>query len=275
MWRRRLCIFGLLSVDAVCGTGIFGDRPKLLLLGDSITEDSLVLEGWGSRLADLYTRRMDLIVRGFGGATTRHLRHLAAQYLAGRVAPEADEVKLVVICIGANDAVAPSAPGHVPLVEFARNLAFLILALRESLRNSQIILVTPPMVDPEALLEHPALHRDGRTTERTQEYASAVLQVAKDFAVPVADLCGSMASYVGWRDLLSDGLHLSNLGNMFLFSSIFQVIENFEPLRGLRHGAMPTHYPTDAALLDWALNASAPGAADCAWPGAPAAGWFC
>eukprot|EP00927_Polykrikos_kofoidii_P079749 TRINITY_DN76571_c0_g1_i1.p1 TRINITY_DN76571_c0_g1~~TRINITY_DN76571_c0_g1_i1.p1 ORF type:complete len:278 (+),score=39.91 TRINITY_DN76571_c0_g1_i1:153-986(+) len=274
MWHRRsLFEVGLVSTLVAICDSIFGERPKVLLLGDSITEDSLMLEGWGSRLADFYTRRADLVVRGFGGATSRHLRRLAVEYLARGAAPDADTVKLVIICIGANDAMAPGRPGHVPIVEFARNLAFLILSLREALRSAAVLLVTPPMVDPDALLEHPQLLIDGRQQERTQAYASAALEVARDYLVPAVDLCGSMVGYDGWRSLLSDGLHLSPLGHVFLFMAIYRALESTELVNGFRGSSMPTHYPTNAALLDSAINASA--AEACAWPGEPGAGWFC
>ena len=40
---------------------------KFILLGDSITQFSFGVGGWGARLADQYARRADVINRGFSG----------------------------------------------------------------------------------------------------------------------------------------------------------------------------------------------------------------
>lgn len=45
-------------------------RPKIILFGDSITQQSFTVGGWGARLADHYARKADVINRGFSGYNT-------------------------------------------------------------------------------------------------------------------------------------------------------------------------------------------------------------
>ncbi|KAM0035100.1 putative SGNH hydrolase superfamily [Helianthus debilis subsp. tardiflorus] len=46
-------------------------RPQFVLFGDSITELSFRCGGWGASLTDTYSRKADIVVRGYGGYTTR------------------------------------------------------------------------------------------------------------------------------------------------------------------------------------------------------------
>jgi hypothetical protein len=43
----------------------------MVLFGDSITEQSFRPGGWGAALADTYSRKADVVVRGYGGYNTR------------------------------------------------------------------------------------------------------------------------------------------------------------------------------------------------------------
>jgi len=47
------------------------DRPKIVLFGDSITQMSFIDGGFGSKLANYYQRKADVINLGFSGYTTR------------------------------------------------------------------------------------------------------------------------------------------------------------------------------------------------------------
>jgi hypothetical protein len=46
-------------------------RPHFVLFGDSITQHSFANEGWGAALADLYSRKADVFLRGYSGYNTR------------------------------------------------------------------------------------------------------------------------------------------------------------------------------------------------------------
>ncbi|GMN45898.1 hypothetical protein TIFTF001_015094 [Ficus carica] len=46
-------------------------RPEIVLFGDSLTEQSFRPGGWGASLANTYSRKADVLVRGYGGYNTR------------------------------------------------------------------------------------------------------------------------------------------------------------------------------------------------------------
>ena len=49
------------------------DWPKVVLLGDSITQYSFDESGWGSYLSNLLQRKCDVLNRGFSGYTTEYI----------------------------------------------------------------------------------------------------------------------------------------------------------------------------------------------------------
>ncbi|KAH8049717.1 hypothetical protein JL721_11599 [Aureococcus anophagefferens] len=120
-----------------------GERPAIVLLGDSLTQYGFGPEGWA-------------------GYTSRWL--LAAPSAAA--VPHA-KVLLTVIWLGANDAAPKSARSHVPLDEFSENLAALVAKARD--RSDDVVVVSCPPVDDRAYFDkafskkHPdASFRDGR-----------------------------------------------------------------------------------------------------------------
>lgn len=74
-------------------------RPKILLLGDSLTQTSF--EGWGSGLAQRYQRRADVLNRGMSGYNTRWFLEYAKD---NGIWEELGVVRLITIWFGANDA---------------------------------------------------------------------------------------------------------------------------------------------------------------------------
>jgi lysophospholipase L1-like esterase len=108
-------------------------RPRLVLLGDSITQQSFSLEreGWGAALADLYQQKLDVINRGASGYNTRWtLQLMPSIFPASEPAPIA-----TVIFFGANDAVQPGLSGtlskqHVPLEEYEANLVKIVAHIK-------------------------------------------------------------------------------------------------------------------------------------------------
>ena len=125
-------------------------RPKILLLGDSLTQQSFgraagsssspLSGGWAATLANVYQRRADVLNRGLAGYNTDF--HL-------RVLPERlDHVVLTIIFFGANDAALPEIdPSHaVSLDQYKRNLRTLVDRSRTAYGNHNILLLTPPPV---------------------------------------------------------------------------------------------------------------------------------
>ncbi|KAL3335615.1 hypothetical protein AABB24_031709 [Solanum stoloniferum] len=101
-------------------------RPQIVLFGDSITEQSFRLGGWGAALADTYTRKADILNRGYGGYNTRWALFLL-HHLFPLDAPTPPVA--VTIFFGANDAALlgrTSERQHVPLEEYKENLRKMI-----------------------------------------------------------------------------------------------------------------------------------------------------
>ncbi|BFZ58136.1 hypothetical protein PYCC9005_005195 [Savitreella phatthalungensis] len=209
---------------------------RIVLFGDSITEQAWNIE-WGGHailLSDQFSRRLDVINRGFSGYTTRQ-----ALALHPRIFGDAydDDVKLIVVFFGANDAALPGAYQHVPLEEYLDNLGKLLAS--PQLRGKTIC-VTPPPLDEHGWPED-------RTAAHTAKYARAARALCEDMGVPCADVWGEMmreADYDGSGDfpgdvhlprnaalqnLLRDGLHPSPDGYRLIYNLIATVIRDSFP----------------------------------------------
>ncbi|XP_066345071.1 GDSL esterase/lipase At5g62930 isoform X4 [Miscanthus floridulus] len=124
-------------------------RPRLVLFGDSITEQSFRPGGWGAALADTYSRKADVVVRGYGGYNTRWALFLIHHIfpLDGLAPPLA-----TTIFFGANDAALlgrTSERQHVPVSEYKNNLKTIVNHLKDCSSSVVIVLITPPPIDEE------------------------------------------------------------------------------------------------------------------------------
>jgi lysophospholipase L1-like esterase len=109
-------------------------RPSIILFGDSITQQGF--SGWVSRLSDAYTRRADVLNRGYSGYNTRHALDMLPYVFGPDCNAEddkTDNVLMVTVFFGANDA---SLPGdrehcqHVPIDEYESNLRKIVKSIR-------------------------------------------------------------------------------------------------------------------------------------------------
>lgn len=121
-------------------------RPRLVLFGDSITEWSFRPGGWGAALADTYSRKADVVVRGYSGYNTRW-----ALFWMQRVFPlDGLPPVAATVFFGANDAALlgrSCEQNHVPVVEFKENLRAIVNHLKDCSKSMVILLITPPPVD--------------------------------------------------------------------------------------------------------------------------------
>ncbi|KAI3454485.1 hypothetical protein Pfo_011148 [Paulownia fortunei] len=119
-------------------------RPQIVLFGDSITQQSFGSGGWGAALADIYSRKVDVVLRGYGGYNTRWalflLQHL---FPLGSATPPV----AVTIFFGANDAALLGGTGkrqHVPVEEYKENLRRMVQHIKNWSPNTLVVLITPP-----------------------------------------------------------------------------------------------------------------------------------
>ncbi|XP_048209392.1 isoamyl acetate-hydrolyzing esterase 1 homolog [Perognathus longimembris pacificus] len=216
---------------ALPGAAAGGGRPlrwpRVLLFGDSITQFSFQPGGWGAALADRLVRRCDVVNRGLSGYNSRWAALVLPRLLGdGACAPAA-----ATIFFGANDSALPeeNPKQHVPLAEYAANLAAMVRALQAAgVPAARVVLVTPPPLwEPAWEAECAAQgHRLNRRNSTVGEYARACVRVARACGTDVLDLWTLMQKDgEDFATYLSDGLHLSPKGNAFLFSHLWPLIE--------------------------------------------------
>ncbi|XP_028769920.1 GDSL esterase/lipase At5g62930 isoform X1 [Neltuma alba] len=208
-------------------------RPQIVLFGDSLTEQSFRPGGWGAALANSYSRKADVLIRGYGGYNTRW-----ALFLLHHIFP-LDSTKPPVattIFFGANDAALlgrNSERQHVPIEEYKENLRKIVrhLKLQERSPAMLIVLITPPPVCEEgrdayarSLYGENARKLSERTNEVTGEYAKACIETAEELGVRFINLWSKMQESDGWqKKFLSDGLHLTPEGNEVVYQEVTRV----------------------------------------------------
>lgn len=192
-------------------------RRQLTDQGDSLTQAS----GPGSfhqRVAEYYTRKADVINRGFSGESLWRLHSdcligkgyntewclpvykAAFASKTAREAGHATPVKLMTIWLGANDSTPASSFQHVPLDKYAENLLSLIKLSQSTASpyhnpDIKIILITPPPFNPtQATATFKANNPPGakqdplREPEVTKQYVEACKDVAQKAGLPCIDL---------------------------------------------------------------------------------------
>lgn len=271
-------------------------RPKLILIGDSITElGSSHAQGWGTSLAIRYNRRMDVLNRGMNGYNSRWglaALPLILDEILGPPYPEAggecleeeaqpassaERQELMrhpqfafLIGYGANDSCIPDgfhSRHHVPLDEYKSNLKAMINLIQtwnthDTGGNNTIAvaLMTPPPCNTD-------VQKQSRNNENvTRLYAEACIQVAGKLRIPVVDLWSGMQRPISnrtpnsnetmhssfekisqqWKiDYLSDGLHLTPMGNYRLYELVVEVLDRSMDgeVGSLGMGLAPTKLP--------------------------------
>ncbi|EXJ69280.1 uncharacterized protein A1O5_07316 [Cladophialophora psammophila CBS 110553] len=217
--------------------------PQFFLFGDSITQfSSQVLF---ASLAEWYSRRLDVLNRGFSGYTAPMGYDVLRQFFPSDTAPSptTPRVQLMTIFFGANDACLPGHPQHVPLANYRQALKSIITSPGVELHQTKCLLITPPPVDEWQL------GSTERTAEHTATYASACREVGKEMSIPVLDLWTIFMSKAGWKEgstgalvgskdaprnevlgkLLNDGLHLTTKGYELMYEELVQVIQQKLP----------------------------------------------
>jgi|Transcript_24348 lysophospholipase L1-like esterase len=212
-------------------------RPSILLLGDSITQQSSSAEygGWSAHLMDVYQRRADVLNRGFAGYNTDWLVHLLQTSERSDLLGLGKNVQLVCVFFGANDAsdAQLNPRHHVPLDRYSSNLAEIVSACRQELgADVKVVMICPPPVHHDSRLKY-QIERYGdkatgdleRTLELSGQYAAAAKIVATDLDLPCLNIWHEMQQESKELDTyLSDGLHLSREGNLFVGSKLVDLI---------------------------------------------------
>ena len=210
------------------------DRMGVVLLGDSITQQSFQEGGWGHLLSDYYVRRADVFNRGFSGYNTEWILQQLGEG-GGMMSRLYPRPRIVTVFFGANDAAlidGVSPDKHVPVAQYGENLKRIVEMIREQTDDVKphIILIAPP----------PVVREEDRNDATSAKYSAECVRVAAELAVPVVDVRSAMLADGSWERFLSDGLHLSKEGNAVVFRELVRTIEATCDLTPTK---LPMHHP--------------------------------
>lgn len=227
---------------------------RFILFGDLITQLSHEQNGFAlaPALQHLYSRRLDVVTRGFSGYNTEHgvvvLKHVLKTEAAN---PE--PTVLMNIFMGTNDA-ANTAHQHVPIDRYKANLTNMVeMAQAQGIK----VIVTGPTLHDGDLCEK-ALIGGGRanpfsSSKITREYADVAKQVAQDHQAPFVDLWLAFQKHGGWLEaellgdkcgfgeLLTDGIHFTPTAYRIFYDELVKAIDAAYP--ELSAAALPQVLP--------------------------------
>lgn len=191
--------------------------PKILLIGDSITEGAVgpTYAPWSAMLSQRFHREADVVNRGAGGYTTRGYKRIFNEAIQ-ELDPKS--IGAVIIFLGANDADSGS---HVDLQEYESDLIDLVKSLEEfGVSKERVVLLPPPPFYPatsDANTKYP---------EVTEKYAQSAIQVAERLDVTTVDIHTIFRKDVRGSKLFHDGLHFNFDGAQLFFNSILPTVED-------------------------------------------------
>ncbi|KZP20877.1 SGNH hydrolase [Athelia psychrophila] len=232
------------------------DQNVIMLLGDSITQGGWEAGGFAQQLAYKYARKLDVINRGLSGYNTEWAVPVFEKCFAKQHEQQhLPKVRILTIWFGTNDAAIPPSAQHVPLAAFAANLVRMVRMITSPLSahyspSTRIVLITPPPVNSymraaELGSRDPPIHPD-REFEVTRTYAEAVMDVARQEKLPVADVWTAIYNAAGCNEraldgYLWDGIHLNEKGYKVMYEELMKTIS--ENLPELHYDNLPSVYP--------------------------------
>ncbi|KIX03896.1 uncharacterized protein Z518_07449 [Rhinocladiella mackenziei CBS 650.93] len=216
--------------------------PQFLLFGDSITQGSSHV--FHSSLSEWYSRRLDVLIRGFSGYTAPVGYDTLLQFFPA--VPPSDvvpRIRLMTVFFGANDACLAGTPQHVPIGEYKQYLRNIVNYEGVKLHQTNVVLIVPAPVDEWQLAT------GERKAATTAKYASACREVGQELNLPILDLWTIFMLKAGWKEgstdaligskaapqnqvlgeLLSDGLHFTPAAYRLVFEELVKIIQNELP----------------------------------------------
>lgn len=189
-----------------------------------------------SQIAHVYTRRVDVINRGFSGYNSRWLLRMLPElfpYYLYRSHPPS----LITCLVGSNDSTLPVSRQHVPLEEFKENIQKIVEYFKGMGRRRNeipVILLTPPPLDERGWATYCGqTGKDmDRTFELTRLYSRAAKAVGEELSLPVIDLHEILKGEEGpevFKVFFYDGLHFSGKGNTLVAEEIMRTINQSFP----------------------------------------------
>ncbi|GER54423.1 SGNH hydrolase-type esterase superfamily protein [Striga asiatica] len=175
-------------------------RAQFVLFGSSIVQMSLKAGGWGSILSDLYDRKADIIVRGYGAWNSRNTLQVLNKIFPKEAAVQPS---LVIVYFGGNDAMRPHPSGlgpHVPLLEYIENMKKIYLHLKSLSNQTRIIFLTCPPVNETMIKQYfgNSFDKQERTNEACRTYSDALIDLCNKLDIKVIDLWTALQNREDW-----------------------------------------------------------------------------
>lgn len=232
-------------------------RPLFVLFGSSIVQYSFANGGWGATLADIYSRKADILVRGYASWNSRR-----ALQVMDKVFPKdaSQQPSLIIVYFGGNDSMGSHTSGlgaHVPLSEYIGNMRRIATYLRDLSESTRLIFLSCPPVNEDMLntdsrsIFSPLV----RTNEACRHYSEACIQVCKEMDLEVVDLWSAIQTRPDWRtSCFTDGIHFSAEGSNIVVDEILKVLREAEWKPSLHWKSIPTEFgessPYDCVASD-------------------------
>lgn len=224
-------------------------RPQFVLFGSSIVQLSFSNGGWGAILTDVYSRKADIVLRGYYGWNSRR-----AVTVLNQVFPKdaAMQPSLVIVYFGGNDSMGPHSSGlgpHVPLPEYIENLKQIAVHLKSLSDTIRIIFLSCPPVNEDKLRQGTSEYFSElvRTNELCQRYSEACIMVCREMGVKVIDLYNAFQNRDDWLTAcFTDGVHLSEDGSKIVVEEIMNVLKEPDWKPCLHWKSMPTEFGEDS-----------------------------
>lgn len=224
-------------------------RPLFVLFGSSIVQYSFSNGGWGATLADIYSRKADVLLRGYQGWNSRRGVEVLHQVfpLDAPVQPS-----LVIVYFGGNDSMGAVSSGlgpHVPLQEYVENMRKIACHLKSLSIETRIIFLSCPPINEEKIRQNSSsfLHPIVRTNELCRRYSEACIELCKEMDLKVVDLWNALQRVRDWENVcFTDGIHFTEEASNVLVKEILKVLKeaNWEP--SLFWTSMPTEFAKDS-----------------------------
>ncbi|XP_051942188.1 isoamyl acetate-hydrolyzing esterase 1 homolog isoform X2 [Hippocampus zosterae] len=215
--------------------------PQVILFGDSITQNSFQVNGWGSGIADKLARWGRIVlprivhqdelanisaVTVFFGANDCALQGIQLLILVPRLRRHRHATLRSSFLSGGDK----NPQQHVPLHEYSENLKAMSSHLAKAgVPAGKVIFITPPPIH-EAAWEKECKLKGcplNRLNSVAGQYAQACVQAATQCGVDVLDLWTLMQNDgQDFTVYLSDGLHLSEKGNQFVMQHLWKLLES-------------------------------------------------
>lgn len=225
--------------------------PRFVLFGALIIQFSHDQTGFAlaPALQHLYSRKLDVVTRGFFGYNTDQAVVLLKHVLESETA-NPEPTLLLNIFVGSNDA-AFSETQRVPVERCRANISKMVKMAQA--QGIKVVVTGPALHDTELFAKAIGHSEPFSSSRETRKYADVIKQVAQEHSVPFIDLWLAFQKYGGWlkdelldgrvgfSELLIDGIHFTPTGYKIYYDELVKAINTAYP--ELAPSALPQMFP--------------------------------